>query len=406
MKRIVTVSIVASGLLMGGGYKLPEHSLNSTALAGAYTANTIGADTAYANPANMAFMEDKSYIEGGLMLAHLPAIENTSLVDPSLDGKSKKENKLIPSGHYMAPANGDLRWGVSMVSPGGLSKRWETRYQKASAEEFSLRTIELNPSVSYKVSDNFSIGGGVRFIYSDGVVKSDAFDFTGAPISRDMEGDTFGVGYNLALAFRPSNDVKIGITYRSKIDLDLEGDADLSFYNGTLYTYSGSASVEVPLPAVLNLAIAKTWNDNFTLELNYERVYWSALEAFDFEFSDPTNPAVIYFGTPLEKNWKDTNVFRVGAAYVPNDRLTLMAGFAIDETPVPDSTIGFELPDSDAKVYSLGFRYKQSENLSWGMALLYDDKESRTALNSEHILPGEFTKGGALLTTIGISYEY
>jgi long-chain fatty acid transport protein len=91
--------------------------------------------------------------------------------------------------------------------------------------------------------------------------------------------------------------------------------------------------------------------------------------------------------------------------------ITAMMGFAIDETPVPDETIGFELPDSDAKIFSMGFKYQQTENLSWGIAFLYDSKEARgltkgVAENEILANGGGFSGGGAYLTTIGISYEY
>ena len=85
MKRIVqglALSAIASSVVMAGGYKIPEQSLNSMALGAAYVAHTDGADANYYNPANMSFMEDeKQYIEGGLTLAYLPAI-NYNLVAP------------------------------------------------------------------------------------------------------------------------------------------------------------------------------------------------------------------------------------------------------------------------------------------------------------------------------------
>jgi len=83
-------------------------------------------------------------------------------------------------------------------------------------------------------------------------------------------------------------------------------------------------------------------------------------------------------------------------------------GFAIDETPVPEETLGFELPDSDAKVFSMGFRYQQTENLSWGAAFLYDSKEPRTVMQGAtgNYINGSFNEGGAYLTTIGVSYEF
>jgi len=171
MRKIVqglALSAIVSSVVMAGGYKIPEQSLNSMALGAAYVAHTMGADTAYFNPANMSFMDaDKSYLEGAVTLVHLPSIKY-SLQGP-YSGESEDENIVIPTMHYVAPViDGmeEFRWGVSLVVPGGLTKRWDTPFQKASAEEFTLEVIELNPSMSYKIAENFSVGAGVRVIYS------------------------------------------------------------------------------------------------------------------------------------------------------------------------------------------------------------------------------------------------
>jgi len=409
MGRLVkglALSAVVSSLVMAGGYKLPEQSLNSMALGAAYVAHTMGADTAYYNPANMAFMEDKQYIDGALTLVNIPKNIYTANAPFPFSGESKEENILIPNFHYVSNAIGNWRWGVSMVAPGGLTKRWETPYQKAFAEEFTLKIIELNPSLSYKVSDNFSVGGGIRIIYSEGVVKSNSADAAGFPsAARDMSGDTIEFGYNLALAYRPTSDINMAMTYRSKVDLKEEGSAKL--YAGGVKFYDGDASVSVPLPAALNIAISKTWNDKFTLEFNYERTYWSAYKELDFEYSTP-QPA---FDAPIARNWSDTNTFRIGATIKMDNKFTVMMGFAIDETPVSEKYLGFELPDSDAKIFSLGFRYQQTKKLSWGAAFLYDSKDpislaAGVADNPVLTRGGSFDGGGAYLTTVGISYEF
>ncbi len=403
----LALSAIASSVVMAGGYKIPEQSLNSMALSAAYVAHTTGADTVYANPANMAFMDEKQYVEGAITLARLPS--NVFSLG-SLSGESEVENILIPNFHYVFNPIGDFRWGVSMTAPGGLTKRWETAYQKLSAEEFTLKIVELNPSISYRVADNFSIGGGVSFIYSEGVVKSDGDEFSQTPgygaynIKRDMEGDTFAFGYNLAMTYKPTSDINLAVTYRSNIDLNEEGNAKL--YNQGVLFYDGDASVSVPLPAALNIAISKTWNDKFTLEFNYERTYWSEYETLDFEYESPQP----IFDDPMPRNWEDTNTFRLGAT-MQLDKITMMMGFAIDEGPVPVETVGFELPDGDAKIFSMGFRYQQTENLSWGAAFLYDSKDAfaipaGTGVNPHPSFSAGFSEGGAFLTTVGLAYEY
>ena len=397
MKRSIkglALSAVASSVVMAGGYKIPEQSLNSMALGAAYVAHTTGADTAYFNPANMAFMDEKQYVEGAITLAHLPP--NVYSLGAA-SGESETENILIPNFHYVAAPIGDFRWGMSMTAPAGLTKRWETPYQKASSEEFALTIVELNPSMSYKIMDNLSVGAGLRLVYSEGVVKADATDLS-IPFVLDMEGDTIEFGYNLAVAYKPTTDINLAATYRSKIDLEQEGTATI---NGTTM----DAGVVVPLPAALNLAISKTWDNSFTLEAVYERTYWSAWEKLDFT------------GTPLPvkaKNWEDTNSFRVGATIVM-DKITMMMGFAIDETPVPVEYVSFELPDSDAKIFSMGFRYQQTDALSWGAAFLYDSKDPLSLTAGEHndqsssnLLNsgGSFSGGGAYLTTVGMAYSF
>lgn len=417
MERLVkglTLSAIVSSVVMAGGYKIPEQSLNSMALGAACVAHATGADTAYFNPAGMAFMADKQYIESGLTLAHLPS--NIYSLG-RFSGESEVENILIPNLHYVANAIGDFRWGVSVVAPGGLTKRWKTPFQKASAEEFTLKIVELNPSMSYRIMDNLSVGAGARLVYSEGIVKSNGADLSvaiGNPranIARDMQGDTLEFGYNLALAYKPTSDINFAVTYRSKVKLGEEGTARLS--SGGQTVYKGDASVSVPLPAALNVALSKTWNDRFTLELNYERTYWSAYKTLDFEYAGANiGPLTPVFDTPIPRKWEDTNTFRVGATIKMDNRLTAMMGFAIDETPVNIKHLGFELPDSDAKIFSMGFRYQQTTNLSWGAAFLYDSKEALTITAGENTkinpsnFPAGFDEGGAFLTTVGMAYEF
>jgi len=418
MKKIVqglALSVAASSVVMAGGYKIPEQSLNSMALGAAYVAHTDGADTNYFNPANMSFMADeKQYIEGGLTLAYLPAITYT-LMDP-YSGESEPESIPIPFFHYVSKAYGDYRWGVSLTAPGGLTKRWNTPAQRAYAEEFTLKIVELSPSLSYRVNDQFSVAGGLRLVYSEGIVKSNGDQMSAiigdprANVARDMEGDTIEFGYNLALTYKPTSDINLAMTYRSEVDLDEEGTATLSA--GGMEMYNGEATVSVPLPAALNISASKTWNNMFTVELNYERTFWSSYETLDFGYGGANiGPLTPIFDTPIPKDWKDTNTFRISATVEMENGITAMMGFSLDEAPAIEKTIGFELPDSDARIFSMGFRYQQTENLSWGLAMLYDAKDSFSITKGVADNPvlangGSFGGGGAYLTTIGISYEY
>ncbi|MDD4505269.1 MAG: porin [Sulfurospirillaceae bacterium] len=407
MKNIVKVATLLSlsaATLLASGYRIPEQSLDSVALSAAYIAAANGADASYYNPANMSFMENGALMEAAFTYINLPKITYKDMASSLYSGDSKEEHFFVPTMHYVSPMMGDWRYGLSIVAPAGLSKRWDERFPKATAEEFTLKVIEVNPTASYRVSDQFSLGFGLRGVYTDGIVKSDASGL-GSPAKRNLTGDSIDFGYNLALSYKPTKDLVLSSTYRSKVDLTVQGDATL--VSGL---YKGGASVTIPLPASLALAAAYTM-DKTTVELVFERTYWSSYKNLDFNYDvDLTATAMAAFDRHIPKNWKDANAYRIGVSHQYSDALKLMAGFAIDKTPVPSNTLGFELPDSDAKLYSVGFEYKISQNMKMGLAYLYDDKDSRTVTNrsgTNTTAPyGTFTDASAHLVTASLKYKF
>ena len=408
ISRFAAVVALGAVSLSASGWRIPEQSLNSTALSAAYVAGANGADASYYNPANMAFMEDGASLETALTYINLPKIKYTnSSSNPSVvasDTDSKAENFIMPTLHYVSPKQGNLRYGLSIVAPGGLSKRWDEAYSKATAEEFTLKIIEVNPTMSYLVSDKFAIGFGLRGVYTDGVVKSDASGI-GSPANRNLTGDSIDFGYNLALSYKAMDNLTLSTTYRSKVDLTVEGEANL--VSGT---YNGGASVTIPLPASLALAMAYDF-DKTKVEFVFERTYWSAYKSLDFNYDvDLTGGGLAAFDNPIPKNWKDANAYRIGVTHQYNDKLKLMAGFAYDEAGAPKETIGFELPDSDAKLYSVGMEYKLDEQMSIGLAYLYDQKESITVNNSTGAAStapsGTFSDASAHLVTASFKYKF
>lgn len=400
---------------LASGYRIPEQSLNGTALSNAYLANANQADAAYYNPANMSWLDQGTLVEAGFTYVHLPSIGYTDSRTPAYNGSSEKENFFIPNLHIVSPEINDFRFGLAVVSPAGLSKRWEDPFPKTFAEEFSMTVVEANPTVSYKISDMFSVAGGVRFIYSDATVKSNGTIMV-APseyvnLSREMDGDTFEYGYNLALSVKPNDNLKVAATYRSKIDLEMDGDVALSasqsFPSGMIPpgSYNGTGSVSIPLPAILALGVAYTF-ERSTIEVEYDRTFWSDYETLEFQYpSNLMHPVLASaFDTPIAKDWDDVDAFRLGYTFQWDQQLALMAGIGIDGNPIPDSNLSFDLPDSDAWFISCGFRYKMNEKLNFGAAYLYADKEDRTVQNST--LNGEFSGASSHLLALSVAYIF
>jgi long-chain fatty acid transport protein len=327
--NIAVSTLLISQILYAGGYKIPESSLKATALSAGYVANSHGADASYYNPANLVDNDDIEQIDMGITYIGLPKSKFTSTVSPALNGESKKENFLVPNIHYSSKEIDGFRYGFSIVSPAGLSKRWDSAYQKASANEFTLQVIELNPTIAKKVNEKVSIGIGLRILHSSGVVKSDStamknMGLAPASIARDMSGDSIDYGYNLAINYMVSSQIKLSSTYRSKVDLNLDGDAKL-YLNGTK-VYDGGSSVSVPVPSSFVVALAFK-QDKTTYEIVYDKTFWSDYKTLDFEYSSSIHSALkSSFDDPITKDWKDRVTYRLGITHLYYDKVDLMFG--------------------------------------------------------------------------------
>ena len=418
--------ILFSSSAFASGYRIPEQSLNSTALSSAYVAHALSADAAYYNPANMSWMGQKTMIEGGFTYIHLPSVTYTDYRSPTFSGESEGEHFIIPNFYMVSPDYNNFRFGLAVVFPAGLAKRWEDPFPRTFAEKFSMTVAEANPTVSYKFCSKFSAAAGIRLLYSEATVQSQGA-VTAVPagalgggmppadeysyITRDLEGDTTEWGYNLAFAFKPVDNLNLAATYRSEVDLDMEGEGTLtasgSFPNSIIpgAIYQGSGSVSIPVPAILALAVSYTY-EKATVEFEYDRTFWSDYETIDFNYSSNLGHPVLAaaFDDPITKNWDDVDAFRLGLTYEWDQNLTLMVGGGIDGNPIPDESLSFDVPDSDAWFASLGFRYNYNEKWAFGAAYLYARKDNRSVANST--LNGEFSDISSHLLALSAAYSF
>jgi long-chain fatty acid transport protein len=423
---LLILIVSSSSFASASGYKIMQQSLNFTALSGAYVANANGPDSAYYNPANLSWLKENWSVEVGITYLHLPSIDYSDNRSSHFDGDSKEEDFFIPTLFVVSPEFNNFRFGFALVVPAGLAVRWDEPYPETFLKENSLTVVEANPSLSYKFNDKLSIGFGVRLFYSDATVKSDGTIIAvpagglggGMPptdeyvtVSRDLDGDTTEFSYNIALAFRPIDKLALAVTYRAEVDLNMDGDGSLSasdsFPLGLIpgKVYQGSGSVSVPIPEELDFAIAYAFKKT-TIEIAYARTFWSSYDELDIKYSTDFGHPLLekVFGDPIPKDWDDVDAIRLGLTYYWSQRITLMIGGGIDGNPVPDHTFSFDLPDSDSRFASIGFRYHNNEKLSYGVAYLYAKKEDRSATNDT--IDGEFSGGAAHFLNFSLTYIF
>ncbi|MBK3331759.1 transporter [Persephonella atlantica] len=402
---LAIAGIFAFSTAFGAAYKIPEQSTRSMGTAAAYFAGADGADTAYYNPAGMSWLgdKDKTLTELGIKYIYLPRIKFTGQAfDPVFsiftlsNAETSKEEFVIPYFHMILPAGEKFRVGFSFVTPYGLSKRWSAQGQKAYAEEFTLKTFEFDTTVSYVLDNRLSLGAGVRALYATGQIK---YSYNGA-YKIDMEGESgINFGYLISASLKLSDSLNVSTIYRSEIKPEVSGTA--TGYLGA-YPISTEGNVKVVLPAEWRLGIAYKPTDKTIIDLTYEITFWGRYKRLDINFEDPV--AESNLGKSKPKYWHDSKTIRLGLRHKINQQFTGMLGIAYDETPIPQKTLGFELPDSNGWIFSVGGLWNPNKNLEVCLAYLYVKKFDRYVSNN--YMNGNFTDMAAHLVNLSVGYKF
>jgi len=413
------------------GFALIENSASGMgkAFAGAAAA-AEDASTVWFNPAGMTYLGES--LDGKSQLsnsAHLISAKTeftdkgsgipSSLGNATLDGDkniSETVNSLVPNLYYVRPINDKLHFGLALNGPFGskthYDKDWIGRYH---ATETDMKTLNINPSLSWKVNNKLSLGGGISAQYIEvelGKAVDSAAVCRGVAVATarqtnstalldhcantypkasqnkndshaTVEGDDISFGFNLGLLYQPTKMTRIGASYRSKIKHNLSGTATYDMHAGLQPVVAGleaagnnrftnkdiEASVE--LPDSISLSLAHKVNSRLELLGDVTWTQWSTFQ--ELRINDTAGNKVS--STPEE--WEDVTRVSLGANYKYSDKLTLRTGVAFDQEPIPSANLRTpRIPGNDRTWLSFGAGYKMNKKMSldFGYSHLFLEK--------------------------------
>ncbi len=273
-KRSTLASVLAllATHASASGFQINEHS--AAGLGRAFAGEGAIADSAAVlgrNPAAMmmfdktavsvaATMVDPDYSVDGAFVADLPGSRFDSST-PASHGNAGP-NAVIPAAYMIHPVNDQWAVGFAMMTNYGLGTRFDDSFGAGShpaagllAGETSLMSVNLNPNVAYRVNEQWSLGAGINYTLATGYV--DRVDANGNANGAhntlaNFDGAGNGWGWNLGTLFEINQDNRLALTYRSQIDVELEGD-----YTGAVGApgYKAEATVDVPMPAIASFPV-------------------------------------------------------------------------------------------------------------------------------------------------------
>lgn len=309
---------------------------------------------------------------------------------------------VVPNGFFTMDLNPDLRFGVALNVPFGLKTNYNAGWRgQLTALKSEVKTVNINPSLAYKVSDKVSIGAGASVQHIDAELSNFAGSAAG---TSTLDADDTGYGFNLGLLVQATPDTRFGLTYRSSIEYTLKGDA--KFSGGTFSTLLGSrvkADLEVPESASASVFTALTPKWDLMGDITWTR--WSQLQQLNVIRTTaralPGGPAGSTL-TSLPFDWSNTWRFGVGANYKWSDQAKLRFGLAYDETPTKVETRTPRLPDQDRFWVAVGVQYRTSKSgvfdLGYAHEFVRDSSVNVTLPGVPGTLSGKFNNKANILS--------
>ena len=250
-----------------------------------------------------------------------------------------------------------------------------------------MRTLNITPTVAYKFNDAFSVAAGVSYMslnarYTGAIPVVSAGPTVANPTTwpvLGMDGSGSAWGFTLGATFKPTTSTEIGLGYRSRMDVDLNGD----FQAGGAYSALATpVKASLPLPQSVNLGIKQIINPQWTILAGLEWTNWSVLKS-PTVINKNTGGVHGAFPTGIPFNYQDGWYASLGAEYNWSPNLTLRGGLGYEWSPVKDSERSVRLPDNDRLWTSLGLGYKLNDqlNLDFGYTHIFP-KSTKVTINS------------------------
>ncbi len=370
---------------IASGFHNPTFGALGFAQGSAFTARADDASAIVYNPAGLTQLKRPQLSLGTSFIY--------ATVDYHGDGISDKmdAHAIIPNMFFASPIIEDkFAAGLGITVPYGLGGGWEEDgFSRYTITDFFLSVININPTLTYKPFSFLSVGIGLDYYYANtdlenrlnvGLINA---SLTGTPIDAntsdgfqdfdDFHGD--GLGYNTGILWTVTQRHSIGISFRSKADIDLEGKMKLSNLSGPTAEVFGSDSfstrtkTNATLPEMLTFGYAYRHGDRWSIEADIQWTNWSRFDVLEFSYE--SSNFLLEGANENVRNWDNTLGFAFGGEYTLNKAIKLRGGYFFHESPVPSDTFEPAIAQSSRHGVTTGIGYRWGKKLNTWIDLAY-----------------------------------
>lgn len=380
MQRLSSRTSFAACLLLAmasvaaaGGFSIYEAGAKATGMGCAVTATIDDGSALFYNIAGISFMPGTVADLNVMPVA--PSIKFAGLGDPypSNREESVSQSFIIPGVGVTHNPGGRFAFGLGISAPFGLGVEWkdpENYPARFNSYDVDLATVYVTPAVSYKVTPRLAVALGLDIAYQHIELNRRVGQAFGGNaelvdvLDVNLSGSSdINITPAVGLMYKATDKLSLGLMYHHEKNMNYEGG------EGTLTSVAPAGplqdavaplvgeydlSTELGLPHILSLGIGYQVSPRLLVEFNAVHFGWSNFEELALNFApDPSGTLSSVIPEHYEDKWQ----FRVGLDYAVNERWSLLAGYARDQTPQPKESMSALLPDASRNDFSIGAQY-------------------------------------------------
>ncbi|HAS8126180.1 TPA: aromatic hydrocarbon degradation protein [Vibrio vulnificus] len=364
----------SANLANAAGFQLAEYS--ATGLGRAYAGEAAMADNASAqwrNPAMLSYLEGTQVSVGAIYVNPNIDVEGEMHVGNGISlpasAKDFAHDAIIPNLYIAHRYNDQLAIGFALGTNYGMETDLGKEFAGSNfGNEASVISKEANLNIGYQLNEQIAVGGGVRYIVAEGSfgasIPPQGGNLGGTTL-KYMEGDDTAWGWQIGSSWQIDDNHRLGFTYKSAVDLKLEGYAKGLGFNKTAPNSHKNGSMALTLPATAELASFHKLSDKFSVHASVNWTDWSSFEELVADFPNEQSDLI------KKENWKDNYRFAIGSTYQMNPKWTLRTGVAYDTSAVSEENRTATIPETDRLWLSIGTSYELGQQLTIDTGFTY-----------------------------------
>lgn len=395
----------------GAGFTVYSQGTGAMGQGNAFVAEADDPSAIFYNPAGINQLKRPEVY--GMALITYPDRD----YDSSRGQSSQAHHSFIFGGTFYVvyPINQTVAVGLGVFAPFGQESEWPDSWEGRYITTYGkLSTYTFNPVISLKLHEKFSLALGFDVMMSSVKLKRKvALPFRLPDGDSKLQGDGTGYSFNIGLLLTLVEGVKVGASYRYQMDMRYKGDLELPqpIRPFGLAQASIPATADLTFPHMLTMGVCVSRWKPFVFNVDVTWTGWSSFGAIDVRTAEP----VIFNGVPTKslvtpRNWHDTWTLRFGMNYRVNEQVKLRAGYAYDQSAIPNATFDPQIINANQHIFTLGGDFKV-DRFTLGLAYNYllGEKRSKANFTTTNGVPAPLQADGKYQSSshgLGISVSY